>query len=244
MADIEFGQLRDRGDGDDIVIGQAVAGMGFDPVPGSERGAVGDSLQFGHSVVSRRMGIAAGVELDHRCAEAQGRVDLALAGFDEQADPNPGLAQPVDERAQGLELAGRVEPALGGALLALLRDDAGGVGAVGERDAEHFLGRCHLEVQRQTDFRHQPVDIGIGDVAPVFAQVSGDPIRAGFGGHDRRPHRIGKIAATRVPDGRDMVDIDAQPERLGAGGIDQAAARLPGLIAGIAASSGGSESAS
>ena len=50
---------------------------------------------------------------------------------------------------------------------------------------------------------------------------------------------IGMIAAARVPDGRDMVDIDAEAEPLG-----QAAARLPGLIAGIAARSGGTASAS
>jgi hypothetical protein len=47
------------------------------------------------------------------------------------------------------------------------------------------------------------------------------------------------IAAAGVPDRRDMVDIDAEAEPVG-----QAAARLPGLIAGIAASSGGTESAS
>jgi hypothetical protein len=40
--------------------------------------------------------------------------------------------------------------------------------------------------------------------------------------------------ATRVPDGRDMVDIDAKAQSLA-----HAATRLPGLIAGIAASSSG-----
>jgi hypothetical protein len=45
-------------------------------------------------------------------------------------------------------------------------------------------------------------------------------------------------AAARVPDSRDMIDVDAEAQALG-----QAAARLPGLTAGIEASSGGSESA-
>jgi hypothetical protein len=44
--------------------------------------------------------------------------------------------------------------------------------------------------------------------------------------------------AARVSDRRDMVDIDAEAEGPGHG-----LARLPGLIAGIAASSGGSASA-
>ena len=52
--------------------------------------------------------------------------------------------------------------------------------------------------------------------------------------------RIGMVAAARVTDRRDMVDVDAQaqPPR---GGRAQFA-RLPGFIAGVAASSGGSSS--
>jgi hypothetical protein len=46
------------------------------------------------------------------------------------------------------------------------------------------------------------------------------------------------IAAARVPDGRDMVDIDAETELSG-----HAAARLPGFTAGIEASSAGRASA-
>ncbi len=75
-------------------------------------------------------------------------------------------------------------------------------------------------------------------MAAVLAQMRGDSVGAGLGGHDRGAHRIGMIAAARVPDGRDMVDIDAEAKTLA-----HAAARLPGLIAGIAASSGGNASA-
>jgi hypothetical protein len=45
------------------------------------------------------------------------------------------------------------------------------------------------------------------------------------------------IAAARIPDGRDMVDVDAEAERIAQ------AARLPGLIAGMAASESGTSSA-
>ena len=107
-----------------------------------------------------------------------------------------------------------------------------------KRDLEHLLGRRHFEVQRQVDLGDQPVDVLIGDVAPVLAQMGGDAVGAGFGGDDRRAHRVGVRAAARVPDGRDMVDIDAEAES-----VAQAAARLPGLTAGMAASSGGTASA-
>ena len=105
------------------------------------------------------MGVAAGVEFDDRRAEADGGFDLRRIGLDEQADPDVGAAQFVDEISEVIVLPGGVEAALGRALLALFGDDAGGVGPVGERDREHLLGRRHLEVQRQVDLGHQPVDV-------------------------------------------------------------------------------------
>ena len=66
------------------------------------------------------------------------------------------------------------------------------------------------------------------------------PSAPALGGDVRGAHRIGMVAAARVPDGRDVIDIDAEAEAM----PRQAAARLPGLIAGIAARSGGTASAS
>ena len=40
--------------------------------------------------------------------------------------------------------ARRVQPALGRAFLALFGDDAGGVGRMGKRDRQHFLGGGHF----------------------------------------------------------------------------------------------------
>ena len=94
-----------------------------------------------------------------------------------------GGAEPVDEIGEVIVLAGGVEAALGGALLAPLGDDAGGVRLVAKRDLQHLLGRRHLEVQRQVDLGHQPVDVVVGDVPAVLAQVRGDPVGAGVGGH-------------------------------------------------------------
>jgi hypothetical protein len=68
--------------------------------------------------------------------------------------------------------------------------------------------------------------------------MRGDPVGTGTGGDLRRADRIGMITAARVADGRDVIDIHSEAQATG-----QAAARLPGLIAGIDASSGGSASA-
>ena len=77
------------------------------------------------------------------------------------------------------------------------------------------------------------------DVPPVLAQMGSNPVGAGPRRLVRRPDRVGMRPAARVPDRRDMVDIDAEAELAG-----QAAARLPGLMAGMAARSGGTDSAS
>src|SRR5687768_1898967 len=69
MPDVEFGDLRNGGDGDDIVEGETVAGMGLDPVLGGERGGIGEAAEFFHTGLAVAVGVAAGVEFDHRRAE-------------------------------------------------------------------------------------------------------------------------------------------------------------------------------
>ena len=140
--------------GGDIVEGQAVAGMGLDAVLDGERGGVGDAAQLGGARLALEMGVAAGVELDDRRAEPDRGLDLGRVGLDEQADADVRGAEPVDIISEMIVLAGGVEAAFGGPLLALLGDDAGGVRAVGERDREHLLGRRHFEVER--DFELAP----------------------------------------------------------------------------------------
>ena len=47
-------------------------------------------------------------------------------------------------------------------------------------------------------------------MAAIFPQVRGNAVSAGFDREMRRAQRIGMTAPTRVPDGRDMIDIDAE----------------------------------
>ena len=68
-----------------------------------------------------------------------------------------------------------------------------------------------------------------------------------MGGADR----IGKVTTARIADRRHMIDVDAQPERVGAEAARHQTlfvtsgfgARLPGLTDGIAASESGRSSA-
>ncbi len=81
-------------------------------------------------------------------------------------------------------------------------------------------------------------------MAPILAQMRGDAVGARLLRDQGGADRIGMVAAARVPDRRDMVDIDAEAEVAGRFQCAHASAlRLPGFSAGMAASSGGSASA-
>ena len=139
--------------------------------------------------------------------------------------------------------AGGVQPAFGGPLLAIFRHDAGGMRFVAQGDRQHLVGRRHFQIERDRERVHQHGQVIIADMATVFPKMSGYAIGTCCCRNQRRAHRFGVIAAAGVADGCDMVDIDAKPERVDDTHPAGVSARLPGLMAGMAASSGGSSSA-
>mgnify|MGYP003627772453 CR=1 FL=1 len=76
-------------------------------------------------------------------------------------------------------------------------------------------------------------------MATVFTQVCSNAVRAGFLCDMRRAHRIRMRAAARIPDRRNVVNIDAQADVVRRHFFRP---RLPGLIASVPASSGGRSS--
>ena len=56
-----------------------------------------------------------------------------------------------------------------------MRHEAGGVRPRGERDADHLVGRRHLEVERHRQLP-QRRDVGIADMPAVLAQMRRDPV--------------------------------------------------------------------
>src|SRR5690606_45332 len=198
-----------------------------------ERRHVGDLSQFDRDLIAFRMGIFAGVELYHRRAEPQRGVELALVRGDEQTDADAGVHETRYDGLQVIVLRSGVEPALGGALLALLGHDAGRVRPVAQRDLDHLLRRGHLQVEWQVGGGLDAPEILVADVAPVLAQVRGDAVAANPCDDLGRAHGIGVITAARVADRGDVIDIDAQPQP------SAHFLRLPGFTAGSAASSAG-----
>src|SRR5690606_20635373 len=236
VADIELGELGNGGDRLDVVVGQAVAGVRLDSVLRRQSGHVGDPAQLYRNLFAGGMRVFAGVKLDHRRPESQRRLELSLLWSDEQAHADARVEQARDDGLQVVVLPGRIEPTLGGAFLALLGHDAGGMRAVAQGDLDHFFSRRHLEVERQIGRLLDPLQVLVTDVPAVLAQVGGNPVAADARDDLRSAHGVGVIAAASVPDRGDVIDVDAEAQPAGH------YLRLPGLTAGLAASSGGTSS--
>ena len=134
-------------------------------------------------------------------------------------------------------LARCIDAAFGGALLALLRHDAGGMRPGLERDLQHLVGRRHFQVQRNGQRLGEPRNIVIGNMSPVFAQVRGNTVGARILRQDCGAHRIGIVPTTRVTHCGDVIDVDAEPK------LAHASPLLPGLTALVLRRCGGSLSA-
>ena len=138
-------------------------------------------------------------------------------GLDEEADADARGLEPADGRLELAEGAGGVEAALGGDLAPVLRDEADILGKDAQGDGEDLGGVAHFEVELGDDALAQPEDVAILDVAAVGAQVDGDaagagPLaNAGGGGEVRLDVvRLGHGGVTGLPQGGDVVDIDAE----------------------------------
>jgi hypothetical protein len=107
-------------------------------------------------------------------------------------------------------LTDRVDTPFRRPLLASFRDDAGGVRAVAECNRQHFIGRCHFEIEWQGNLHHQPLNVGVADMPTVLAQVCGNAVGPGLGGDFSGPERIGMIATASIADGCDVIDVHAE----------------------------------
>ena len=64
--------------------------------------------------------------------------------------------------------------------------------------------------QRGPDRRGQEPDVALLDVAPVLAQMHGDPVGAAELGEDRGTDRVRLVGLSSLAHGRDMIDVDME----------------------------------
>ena len=152
------------------------------------------------------------MKFDRRRADRAGRFDRLELRFDEQRHDDAGAAQFGHEWSQMVVTADHVEAAFGGALGAPLRHQARGMRFDRECDVEHLLGRRHFEIERLRNGGLDPRHIFVADVTAVFAQMRGDAIGAGVDGEFGGAQRIRHVAAARIAQSRDMIDVDAKAQ--------------------------------
>ena len=215
MTDIELPQLRNghHVGGRDVV--EAVSGMDLKP---QVKGTGGGGLQpfkLHGPVVAGQMTIAAGVKLNDLGPDRMGRIDLSGRRLDEQRNPDTGLRQGPGDRCDPRLMARNGQSPFGRDLLTPLGHQTGGMRPMTQGNRQHFIGHRHFEIQRPASLGTQcaqGLDIGIGDMPPVLAQVGGDAVGPGRQGLARRPDRIRMRTATRIPHSGHMVDIDAEAD--------------------------------
>ena len=211
VADVEGVEVGDGGEeGGEVFEVEAVAGVDLEACGVSAAGGGGEAVELAGDGVGREVGVAAGVEFDHGDAEGDGGVDLRGVGLDEEGYADAGGGEAVDGGAEGVEESGGVEAAFGGDFLAALGDHADFVGTDAEGDFEDFGVVAHFEVERDGGEGGADVEeVGIPDVAAVFAEVDGDAVGAGRGGEEGGVEGAGVGGAAGVADGGYVVYVDA-----------------------------------
>ncbi len=78
-----------------------------------------------------------------------------------------------------------------------------------KRDRHHLVRSSHLQVEGECDLANEARNVVVRDMTPIFPQVCGYAVGAGQCGKFCGTHRIGMIAATRIADRSDVIDVDA-----------------------------------
>ena len=66
------------------------------------------------------------------------------------------------------------------------------------------------------ELAHQRLDVGVDDVAAILAQMRGDAVGAGgLAAIAAARSGSGRLAAARVADGGDVIDVHAETQGLG-----------------------------
>src|SRR5690606_36160699 len=159
-----------------------------------------------------RLRVFTRVQLDRVDAHVGGHADVVELGIDEERDPDAGVVQLLDSAlhaTSGVDIAQR-ESALRRDLLAPLRHERGGHGPELGRDRHDVRGSGELQVNTGAHRLHEEAHVTVLYVAPVLAQVHGDPVRPAELGEHCRTHGVGLVRATSLPHRSVVIDVDME----------------------------------
>ena len=161
------------------------------------------------------------MEFDDGGLEGCGGFDLMEVGVEKEAGENFRLVEFFDDGAEGVDLGGGIETALGGDFRTVFWDEAdlGWLQAKGK--IEHGGGGGHFEVELFAAFAAESENVIVLDVATIFAEVDGDGVGTGAeakqgGGNGvgfRHDPRDGD-AVPRLTKGGEVIDVDAKTNHM------------------------------
>src|ERR1700737_1205674 len=161
-----------------------MAGVNFQPMLARELRACSNALplalRFGSAMLGQRIAPGAGMDLNDGRAEGRRGLDLSRLGGNEQRHAN---SRPLELGNGGRELnllPSSIKPAFGGALLPAFRDEASSMWPGRHRDANHFVGCSHFQIERLCNLGLEPRDVVVPDVPAILPQMCGDAVSTGF----------------------------------------------------------------
>src|SRR5262245_9932919 len=210
MSDVQLAHVRDAGNGLDVVIIQAVPRMQVHTQVANELAGV---RQCDKLLVLRRsasQGILASMQLDSLNAELPGELNLPRIGIEKQADRNPGSAQLLNGFGGGCPVSDDIQAAFSGYFFAAFGYESGLIRFDLAGDAHDFGSHRQLQVQLDRHRLAQEQQVAILNMPAVFAEVNRDPVRsAQLGQHGSRDW-VRLIGLARLPESRDVVDVNAK----------------------------------
>ena len=119
------------------------------------------------------------MELDDVGPQTLCRLNGRGVRLDEERHTDARVTQSLHVSRKMIVSPDYIEAALGGAFLAFLRNQAARMRHMPQRDAEHFLGGGHLEIERSRQLAFEPGNIIVGNVPAILTKMRGDPVGTG-----------------------------------------------------------------
>ena len=207
MAYVQLFNLRNRRHGTDIRQRKAMPRVDCDAELRAETGGAHEGSERVSGAVVR---IGACVELHRISAGAMRCADCLEVRIDEETDPDARIAQLPHRVTHARRVTNDVEPALGSDLLAPFRNQCHLSRAETKGYIHHLADTRRFKIEESADPRCESLYVRVLHVAAVFAKMRGDTVGASRLTDRRRSNWIGLIATARLPQCRDMVDVDAE----------------------------------
>ncbi len=152
------------------------------------------------------------MDFDNRRAKTFGSIKLIFGRFDKQRHTDTRIAQFRHKPFKVIVAADNIQTAFCGPFFTLFRHQTYSMWLGRQRNRQHFVSCCHLEIKGQINFSAKSLHILVTDMATVFAQMRGNAIGTSSLCKGGGPHGIRTIATTRISNGSNMIDINAEPK--------------------------------